>query len=853
MACLLLTAVMGCGGGGDSSAPPATASTDSGQTPAVASGHGGEANAAESGGMAGGHGAPAGMSDAMAGGSGHDAAGGTPAGMSDAMVAGNSGHGAPAGAPGGAMAADAGHAAPAGMSEMMAAGHGAPGSEMAAMEMMSPQYGTNSPAGYGQPASGAGGPGRPQDPKQWTDDQILAAVAERDPRVQQAILARAAATPGDESFPLIMEQALQVSVGGSSMSGPGGPIGSMPDLFQLFGGGGRGGSSGGSAPVELTVPRNLPKTPPGGAFQQLNPRRFRKSPLHALDSLDAMLGEAVLGYTPQAEQGVRGAAENLQNGVQNPGLMSPGSPGHGAPSVDMSTAGAPEGYPGGEMSGYEGLVAPGRQNAGAQLSDRDLLQTILQALVLNNSKAAWKMIDGIASGTVSTPGSDGDSAASLILTALGAPDITPELATKILEKGVRVAEEDPEGGGLAQAALSSVSQKAVDHFLKLAPRHPPGGPRPPGQPPGPGMGPPGYPMSAPGMTGSSIPGQPTPAGYPGQPGMDPSMMEGGYGMGGSGGQGQPPLPPSALPGVHVSEAAMPAVASTLWSSQTADFVVSELDRGDSTDGVALVAFAANFPSDRVRHALYGLLQRSYDGGNRTISSPGFFRHDAHDPGFLTVMKSLPRERPTKPATPAPNPNAQQYAGEGGPMAAAPPVVADTPAESWVMGTREVLLSLRDRLRGAADDPSLQYDGLPRIRLHPNAEAEKSIMIQVGGDQNSATGDISETTVYYASCRITVQRESEAQKILDYYEKRIKAYVRPDMSMGLMWFDGVKANSEDGTRESLDVLIEQVGNRPGGQYGGESGFAQQQPGGQAGPQFLIETIAVVVRDPQSEPK
>ena len=51
-----------------------------------------------------------------------------------------------------------------------------------------------------------------------------------------------------------------------------------------------------------------------------------------------------------------------------------------------------------------------------------------------------------------------------------------------------------------------------------------------------------------------------------------------------------------------------------------------------------------------------------------------------------------------------------------------------------------------------------------------------------------------------------------QKVADHYEKRSKGIKREDRSNGILWYDGVRVDP-DGTRVTMDVVIQQVGFKP----------------------------------------
>ena len=118
------------------------------------------------------------------------------------------------------------------------------------------------------------------------------------------------------------------------------------------------------------------------------------------------------------------------------------------------------------------------------------------------------------------------------------------------------------------------------------------------------------------------------------------------------------------------------------------------------------------------------------------------------------------------------------------------------------------------------------------------EAEAAIAVVLPGPAGQGLGPAApaDTKVYYTRSRVAPTRASEMQKIVDHYESRTRGTRIEDRQKKILWYDGVKRNS-DGTIETMDVVIEQVQN--------------QNPGGPQGAvTFTIEVIVVVAKDPKA---
>jgi hypothetical protein len=759
--------------------------------------------------------------------------------------------------------------------------------------------GTQGNSQYGQQQNGQGqnqGPTRPADVAQWTSAQILAAVEEKDNRVLRAIQAKAEVSQDEPEFAQLMTQVLQKSSGEQVGSAAGG-VGAfgIPGLGSLFGGGGQAPRNSGKTSSRPKIKSG--SAPPGGAFYQPRIDRIIPSPALGIDSLEMMIGEAVLAYAPQAAAGTRAAAERIQGSasghdaapggmaetgvapIANPANSAVGAPGGhdamptgpGTMNADTMNAGAMNagamssgslGAPVGanprtsnnqyNNGGYGG----GQPALTGNLQDEELVRTVVQALILNNSAPSWQTLKSIISGDVVTPIPQPLSTEIVLAEVFSAEFPNATAASEMLTAATQAVVADPLENQTMMRFLAALAQRPTDHFLMLGKPLPPAGMAPP-----PGAQPPGAQpngmnqgeMSSMMQPGQSVPGQPSSAMMSGGPpgseyaGDDMAGAEN-YNSGPPGGRPQGP-PPGSLPPVRVSPAGMAIVANVLWNKESVAAVTSQLIAADNPAVVVdTLALASTMPSDEVRHATFTLFEKSHEGGAMALTSSGLFRDVARDPGLLAVLKALPRVRAKKPT----NPNINGA------------VVQADPTESWVAATQDVVMSLRDRLRDVSTDPNLAFTGVQPVRLHVGAVAESSIMIRVPGKAASELGESapSDTTMYYSVCRVSPQRESEMQKVADHYEKRSKGIKREDRSNGILWYDGVRVDP-DGTRVTMDVVIQQVGFKPqqNGGFNGGGGYDQEgsgfDGGGGGGPanaatQFTIEVIVVVARDPKTAP-
>ena len=305
---------------------------------------------------------------------------------------------------------------------------------------------------------------------------------------------------------------------------------------------------------------------------------------------------------------------------------------------------------------------------------------------------------------------------------------------------------------------------------------------------------------------------------------------------GFGGGNKPPEKMAAK--LQISPTMFPILAEVLWSKDQVSALAAAVSAsGDLQTAEALIPLAVTIPNDEVRKAVFAVLEGQYKNGANELASVGFFTSMLSDPGMIPILKSLPRQRP---------PRKSNTTNVGAPA-------AETPESTWTNGTREAVMALRDRLRTAAQNPELAYDGAIPVRLHRNAIPQRSIRFTTTNDDLKALGSSvpSKTTYYYTSCTIAPTRASELAGILEHYEKRAKSFKRLQ-SQSLLWFDGMKT-SNNGSRFSMDVIVEDPATRGGGRGGSPGNYGggnYGRGGGRGSGQYEIEVIVVEVHDPKA---
>lgn len=812
---LCVGVLTGCGGGGESETTDASQASDAGATDTTT--------------MPGMSTSPE-MSGSMPGGAGGHDAGGPAAAMASAPGM------------GGSMQAGAMPGAGVGHGTDMSSAMTMPGGES------SGGYPESYPGGSGYPGANGGYPGgqvavkpaRPASFDAWTDEDFMSAAREHDSKLLEAIDFKVKSAPGDAGVAVLLISLLDLpplppatNPNGGAAGYPGGypgmpaggypgmPAGEMPNSGQAnpnpAGASAPGSAIGhGPAPGAMQAPALAPQASLQKATNP-NASMITAQSNSAVDSISAMILEASVTYMPQGAGvgaiagGVQGRMEGLaghaaEAGSAQPGYVPPGDSSGGAMPPGYPGTYPGNGYPGGNPQGANG--APGT----GQLQDRMLVEKVVDGLIVNNSKDAWQAIFGIVAGTVKTP-LPATTNCEIVVERLiqnmeSNADVIQPVMLAFLDSSTPIP---PESRTACMRMLAAISATQTDQLTGFAIAATPAAAAP------------GAANGYPGMPGggeSSYPGVGGAEGYPGMAG--PGMT--GPGMTGPGGI-SPVSKTSLLPAVTLAPEVAAKGAAFLWDPKTVTAIVAQLEKAtDLTTTADVLLLASTIPGDDVRHAIYATFAKFHAQGADVLTASGLF-NDVHDPAMLTILKALPRSRPSK-----------ETAGT---------------LDSWSSGTQSFVLALRDELKRSAPNMRKYTDALP-VKLHKNATAEISVMMQFpAGTGEIAKGAIpSLTQVYYTRTSFTPQRVHDGEDLIKHYESKASGFDRPDQAKGLRWIEGVKV-LQNGHRRTMDVIIEKGGNSAAnGQMGIPGGAESGYGGGAAGGSFSVEIIVVETIDPKT---
>lgn len=231
------------------------------------------------------------------------------------------------------------------------------------------------------------------------------------------------------------------------------------------------------------------------------------------------------------------------------------------------------------------------------------------------------------------------------------------------------------------------------------------------------------------------------------------------------------------------------LARQLWGNELGGAMTAKMNALTGlSEGAQLLMLAWHIPTDTMRAQLLKTLQAHWiEGPQALASASGVSETGMSDPGFIIILKSLPRREP--PARQKGEPTKEQSA-----------------QYAWMQTVYGTILGYCERFRKAAENekiaPAEVLESLP-FRVHSTDTITHLYAVdwqkRVGNRLIGAPVD--PMRVYYA------RFEGNAQ-----YNKVVGAYTRvvPSASERLLrnglWIDGGKSSPE-GTRVSMDVIIE----------------------------------------------
>jgi hypothetical protein len=306
-------------------------------------------------------------------------------------------------------------------------------------------------------------------------------------------------------------------------------------------------------------------------------------------------------------------------------------------------------------------------------------------------------------------------------------------------------------------------------------------------------------------------------------------------------------------------------ARQLWEPKTAEVIGNRVAQiATLKETSQIFALARTMPVDRVRARLFTVLKAKFDDGpNSLFSIKASSSEDSEakarsmgnmsstatfDPGFLVVVKMLPREARgvrAKPARPAP------HVGEERARSAAGSSAQDGEAvePQWMAASESLLRELCVQCQTAAATGAVAATG-GAMPIEPHAGAKIVSRYDIKLPENApaelAGIQMDPLEVHY----VRIEEMAQPLKLLAYYRRATREKHREIGSNQGAWFDTVTAGAAPGMKRSIDVLITRgpAAEVPHEEEEGTPGRTVKKTVDEP---LVIEILTVEIKDPTAE--
>ena len=316
------------------------------------------------------------------------------------------------------------------------------------------------------------------------------------------------------------------------------------------------------------------------------------------------------------------------------------------------------------------------------------------------------------------------------------------------------------------------------------------------------------------------------------------------------------------------------LARQLWSPQFVAAIDARLEGVESLEEAAqLIMLASTMPIDSIRSRLHQTLQKHWTEGSGELDSAGLSGAVTSDPGFLILVKMLPRKqsaanktgartktgrttgrRTTGRRTTGRSTRGRSTTGRsraGGGLSEATAKLADKAEETrkqseqagedWMRVSEEFNRALCERLEAAAmaaagkADRSNQSAGDSPVELHPDANIVAEYHLNWPQDVQKKLSEVAvgSTQLHY----VRIEEKARFTSVLGYYRRKFTSCRTHEIEQGT-WLDNLRIGADPGRKSSIDVFITKIEDDPDRPNDEEE-------------ELIVEILSIDVKDPAPE--
>ncbi len=261
------------------------------------------------------------------------------------------------------------------------------------------------------------------------------------------------------------------------------------------------------------------------------------------------------------------------------------------------------------------------------------------------------------------------------------------------------------------------------------------------------------------------------------------------------------------------------LAQQLWGKDLSSTLSAKMSTlAGLADGAQMLMLAGHIPTDAMRAQLLKALLAHWTDGPQAFASASVSNEvGISDPGFIAVVKSLPRrERPARTAKTEPTKEMNaQYA--------------------WMETSYGTVRVFCEQFKKAADNQKVnQTEVIDKLPFHPHSTETLTHVYafdwQKDVGSRLAGAPVDPMRVYY----LRFEETNQFNKVSGAYRRVVPSGTERPVKNGL-WIDGTKAGPEPGRRTTMDVIIDRT------DFKAERKISEDEP-------MVIQVLYVEINDP-----
>jgi hypothetical protein len=265
------------------------------------------------------------------------------------------------------------------------------------------------------------------------------------------------------------------------------------------------------------------------------------------------------------------------------------------------------------------------------------------------------------------------------------------------------------------------------------------------------------------------------------------------------------------------------IADRLWSADFCGQLTPSLEELFSLEKEPeMITLASTIPQDGMRAVVAKLLKKRWLDGSGALEAAGFPDRVMTDPGFLVLVKMLPRKDRGGTQYAAPSPPARGNPAGGAAETIRPAVKKAMAEQSWMNVSTKLVSAWRKWFQAAALEKKKAEESWGLEAQAGTPELPSDFVLNTGAKVIAAYHVVwpkdapagltipkpSLLEIHY----LYIEETNTPKKSVNYYARQAQTRLSNAKTMeNAVWFDGMKVISDTDNRRSIDVFITRPNN------------------------------------------